>query len=41
MCGDVMDWADFYDTHTTLNTEQNQLAIKVSAGNKYYSNASG
>ena len=28
-------------THTTLNTEQNQLAIKVSADNKYYRNASG
>ena len=26
--------------HKTLETEQNQLAIKVSADNKYYSNAS-
>ena len=30
-----------FTTHTTLNTEQNQLAIKVSADNKYYRNASG
>ena len=28
-----VDWTDVYDTHTTLNTEQNQLAIKISAGN--------
>ena len=28
-------------THTTLNIEQNQLAIKVSADNYYYRNASG
>ena len=27
--------------HTTLNTEQNQLAIKVSAANSYYRNTSG
>ena len=26
-----VDWTDVYDT--TLNTEQNQLAIKVSADN--------
>ena len=29
-----------FTTHTTLNTEQNQLAIKVSADNQYYRNAS-
>ena len=28
-----VDWTDVYDSHTTLNTEQNQLAIKVSADN--------
>ena len=28
-------------THTTLNTEQNHLAIKVSSDNKYYRNTSG
>ena len=28
-----VDWAHVHDTHTTLNTEQNQLAIKVSADN--------
>ena len=27
--------------HITFNTEQNQLAIKVSADNQYYRNASG
>ena len=27
--------------HTTLNTEQNQLAIKLSADNLYYRNANG
>ena len=26
-----VDWTDDYDTHTTLNIGQNQLAIKVSA----------
>ena len=28
-----LDWTAVYDTHTTWNTEQNQLAIKVSADN--------
>ena len=28
-----VDWTDVYDTHTTVNTELNQLAIKVSADN--------
>ena len=28
-------------TFTTLNTEQNQLAIKVSADNQYYRNVGG
>ena len=29
-----------FTTHTTLNTEHNQIAIKVSADNQYYRNAS-
>ena len=28
-----VEWTDVYDTHTTLNTEQNQLAIKATADN--------
>ena len=28
-----VDWTHVHDTHTTLNTEHNQLAIKVSADN--------
>ena len=36
-----VDWTNVYNTHKTLNTEQNQLAIKISADNKYYRNASG
>ena len=30
-----------FATHTTLNTEQNQIAIKFSTDNYYYRNASG
>ena len=28
-----VDWTEVYDTHTPSDTEQNQLAIKVSAAN--------
>ena len=39
---DLQRWSGLtFTTRTTLNTEQNQLAIKVSADNKYYRNANG